>query len=138
MKIIDLLRTQVGDFIKLEEKRPNIQQVFVPLYHEDGDMMDIFLDLSRDVNILPGQKIRISDHGMTLMRLSYSIDLDTPDNEKIFRQILSENDVSEENGELYMETDSESLYPAIMQFAQIIGKVSNVKKLTTNHIKGMS
>ena len=48
MKALDILRAQFGDFIRLEEKRPNIQQIFAPLYHEDGDMMDIFLDLPKD------------------------------------------------------------------------------------------
>jgi hypothetical protein len=114
LKVIDLLNAQFGNCIRLEEKRHNIQQVFAPLYHEDGDMMDIFLALPKYADILVGKKIRISDHGMTLMRLSYTVELDTPNKEKIFRQILSENDVSEENGELYMETNAESLYPPIV------------------------
>ena len=127
MKAIELLQCQFGDFVRLEEKRPNIQQVFAPLYHEDGDMMDIFLDLPKDADLSEGRRIRISDHGMTLMRLSYTFDLDTPNKEKIFHRILSENGVSEENGELYLETDTESLYPALMQFSQAIGKVSNMR-----------
>lgn len=40
MKAIELLKAQFGDFVRLEEKRPNIQQVFAPLYHEDGDMAE--------------------------------------------------------------------------------------------------
>lgn len=127
MKAIELLRVQFGDFVRLEEKRPNIQQVFAPLYHEDGDMMDIFLDLAKDANLLAGGRIRLSDHGMTLMRLSYTFDLDTSNKEKIFNRILLENGVSEEEGELYMETDVESLYPALMQFSQSIGKVCNMR-----------
>ena len=78
MKAIDLLQKQFGDFVRLEEKRPNIQQVYAPLYHEDGDMMDLFLDLPKDANLTEDKEIRISDHGMTLMRLSYGFDLDTP------------------------------------------------------------
>lgn len=127
MKAIELLRAQFGDFVRLEEKRPNIQQVFAPLYHEDGDMMEVFLDLPKDADLSAERRIRLSDHGMTLMRLSYSFDLDTPNKMKIFRRILLENGVSEENGKLYMETGAESLYPALMQFSQAIGKVSNMR-----------
>lgn len=127
MKAIELLKTQFGGFVRLEEKRPNIQQVFAPLYHEDGDMMEVFLDIPKDVDLSAQQRIRLSDHGMTLMRLSYSFELDTPNKTKIFRRILLENGVSEENGKLYMETGAESLYPALMQFSQAIGKVSNMR-----------
>ena len=127
MKAIELLRTQFGDFVRLEEKRPNIQQVFAPLYHEDGDMMDVFLDLPKDADLMAGQRIKLSDHGMTLMRLSYTFDLDTPNKEKIFQRILLENGVSEEDGEIYMETGAESIYPALMQFSQAIGKVCNMR-----------
>jgi len=128
MKAIELLRVQFGDLVRLEEKRPNIQQVFAPLYHEDGDMMDIFLDLPNDADLLVGQRIRLSDHGMTLMRLSYAFDLDTPNKEKIFHRILIENGADEEGGEISMETDAASLYPALMQFSHAIGKVCNMRQ----------
>jgi len=65
MKAIELLQYQFGDFVRLEEKRPNIQQIFAPLYYEDGDMMDVFLDLPKDADLSKEQRIRISDHGMT-------------------------------------------------------------------------
>lgn len=127
MKAIELLRAQFGDFVRLEEKRPNIQQVFAPFYHEDGDMMDIFIDLPKDADLSEGMRIKLTDHGMTLMRLSYTFDIDTPNKEKIFHRILLENGVSEEDGELYMETGAESLYPVLMQFSQAIGKVCNMR-----------
>ena len=127
MKAIELLREQFGDFVRMEEKRPNIQQVFAPLYHEDGDMMDIFLDLPKDADLTSARKIRLSDYGMTLMRLSYTFDIDTPNKDKIFHRIISENEVNEENGILYIETDAKSLYPSLMQFAQVVGKVCNMR-----------
>jgi hypothetical protein len=129
MKVIDLLQKQFGDFVRLEEKRPNIQQIYAPLYHEDGDMMDVFLDLPKDANLTEQQQIRISDHGMTLMRLSYGFDLDTPNKEKILERILLENGVSESEGEIWLETTPDSLYPALMQFSQAVGKVCNMRLL---------
>jgi hypothetical protein len=137
IKAIELLQTQFGSFVWLEEKRPNIQQVFAPLYHEDGDMMDIFLDLPKDAELLDKQPVRLSDHGMTLMRLSYTFDLDTPHKEKIFHRILLENGADEENGEIYMETVAESLYPALMQFSQAIGKVCNMRLFRRETLQGL-
>jgi len=129
MKAIELLQSQFGRFVQLNEKRPNIQQIVAPLYHEDGDMMDIFLDLPKDVDLTEGRRVKISDHGMTLMRLSYQFDLDTPNKEKIFQRILLENGISDEDGELFIEAQGESLYPALMQFSQAIGKVCNMRLL---------
>ena len=51
MQAIELLQAQFGASVKLQERRPNILQVFAPLYHEDGDMMDIYLDMPRDVDL---------------------------------------------------------------------------------------
>lgn len=127
MKAIELLQRQFGEFVRLEEKRPNIQQIFAPLYHEDGDMMDVFLDLPKDADLSSESQIRLSDHGMTLMRLSYNFDVDTPNKEKILQRILLENGVSENEGEIYLDTTSASLYPALMQFSQAIGKVCNMR-----------
>ena len=123
MDYLELLQSQFNHRISLREKRPGIVQLFAPLYHEDGDMVDIFLDLPHD-----GQdKVRVSDSGMTLMRLSYSFDMDTPITERLFRKILVENGVNEENGTLYIETEPRSLYPAVLQFAQTVAKVSNMR-----------
>jgi len=129
MKAIELLRAQFGDFVRLEERRPNIQQIYAPLYHEDGDMVDVFLDMPKDAILSEGQRIRLSDHGMTLMRLSYSFELDTPNKEKILQRMLLENGIIEEDGELSLETSAESLYPALMQFSQTIAKVCNMRLL---------
>jgi hypothetical protein len=52
------------------------------IYHEDGDMVDIFLENPPNGN--GDRLVRVCDHGMTLMRLSYSYDLDTPKKEEIF------------------------------------------------------
>ncbi|MDP2983841.1 MAG: DUF1828 domain-containing protein [Candidatus Latescibacter sp.] len=122
MNYLELLKPQFNNHVTIREKRPGVMQLVAPLYHEDGDMMDIFLQTMNESNI-----IRISDYGMTLMRLSYSYELDTPNKERIFNRIISENQVNEDNGILFIETKPESLYPAIMQFAQTIGKVLNMR-----------
>jgi hypothetical protein len=51
---------------------------------------------------------------MTLMRLTYSYDLATENKRRIFNRILSENQVSKQDGRLYVDAEPERLYPAIL------------------------
>jgi hypothetical protein len=127
MDTVELLREQFNSHVAVREKRPGVLQLVAPLFHEDGDMMDIFLDVPKNGDATPDQKIRVSDHGLTLMRLSYTFDIDTPNKEKIFHRILSENGVAEENGELFIEAAPESLYTALLQFSQAVSKVCNMR-----------
>ena len=127
MNPLDLLREQFNGHVLFKEKRPGIQQLYAPLFHEDGDMMSIFLDLPKDASIEPQQPIRISDHGLTRMRLSYSFDIDTENKERIYHRILNENGIVDDDGALVLDTTPESLYPAVLQFAQAVGKVSNLR-----------
>ena len=127
MDAVELLREQFNSHVAVREKRPGVLQLVAPLFHEDGDMMDIFLDLPKNGDASPDQKIRISDHGLSLMRLSYTYDIDTPNKEKIFNRILAENCVGEQNGELFIESTPESLYTALLQFSQAISKVCNMR-----------
>jgi len=122
MEYLDLLRLQFNNRVRLREKRPNILQLEAPLYHEDGDMMDIFIEIPKN-----GGKIKVCDFGMTLMRLSYSFDIDTPNKERILNRILSENQVEETDGNLWIETEPDKLYSSVMQLAQVVGKVSNMQ-----------
>jgi hypothetical protein len=123
MDYIKLLKEQFNNKIELKEKRPGIMQLYAPLYHEDGDMVDIFLEPLNGGQGL----VRICDYGMTLQRLSYTYDIDTPNKEKIFQKMISENRISENNGNLYIEVNAEKLYPAVLQFAQTVAKVSNMQ-----------
>ncbi|MBI1815341.1 MAG: DUF1828 domain-containing protein [Deltaproteobacteria bacterium] len=123
MSYLDLLKEQFNHHVAFRERRPGVLQLLAPLYHEDGDMMEIFLEPKNGTQ----ERVRICDHGMTLMRLSYAFDLDTPNKERIFQKILAENHVAEENGNLFVETKPESLYPAVLQFAQTVAKVSNMQ-----------
>src|ERR1035438_1879692 len=123
MDLLESLKSEFNQHVSFREKRPGIVQVLAPLFHEDGDMVDIFLDLPKP----PNESIRITDHGMTLMRLSYSYDVDTPTKRRILDRILSENGIIEEHGRLYVETTPEHVYPALLQFAQTAAKVINMQ-----------
>ncbi|MBI3682793.1 MAG: DUF1828 domain-containing protein [Acidobacteria bacterium] len=120
---MELLRQQFNGHVAFRERRPGVVQVLAPLFHEDGDMVDIFIDEPRNGS----NRVRISDHGMTLMRLTYNYDLDTENKLRIFNRILAENRISEQDGRLYIEAEPERLYPAILQFAQTVAKVSSMQ-----------
>ena len=85
-------------------------------------MMDIFLEIPKD-----GGKVKVCDFGMTLMRLSYNYEIDTPNKERIFHRILQENDVMETDGNIWLESDPDKLYSAVMQLSQAMGKVSSMQ-----------
>lgn len=121
MSTLDILKGQFNQRLQLVDKRPGIAQLMVPLFHEDGDMVDIFLEG------LGGDRMRVCDHGMTLMRLSYEYEVDTPNKQRILTKILNENGLSDEDGNLFLETTPDQLYPAVMQFAQGVVKVGSMR-----------
>lgn len=134
MDVLESLKVDFDRHISFSDKRPGIVQVIAPLFHEDGDMLDIFLDLRKPAE---NGNIRISDYGMTLMRLSYSYEIDTPTKQKVLDKILSENGVIENNGSLYIEAPRSNVYPSLMQFAQTVAKVSSMQAFKREVIQSM-
>lgn len=119
--ILLILQRQSNQKIGLREKRPNIWQVIVPFYHEDGDMVEVF------ITPLSNHTYRVCDYGLNLMRLSYSYELDTPNKERIFNTIISSYNIRNDKGNLYIDVEEDHLYPALMQFIGVILKVSNMR-----------
>ncbi|MBS3985374.1 MAG: DUF1828 domain-containing protein [Selenomonadales bacterium] len=127
----DLLRTQLNNRISFREKRPGIVQLFAPFYHEDGDMVDVFFqEIGEDI-------VRISDYGLTVMRLSYNYELDTPHKEKVFTRIIAEHGLKEEHGNIYADTDAEHLYMNLMTFVQVVSKVSSMRHFSREVVRSM-
>jgi hypothetical protein len=120
---LELLKDQFNGHVAFRERRPGVLQVIAPLFHEDGDMVDIFIDEPHNGN----GKFLVGDHGMTLMRLTYTYDLDTENKQRIFNRILAENHIQEQNGRLSVEAEPDRLYPAILHFAQTVAKVSGMQ-----------
>jgi hypothetical protein len=119
--INELLSLQCKGAYRLDTKRPGIYQVSIPAYYEDGDVVDIFLEGT------PEGKIRISDYGMALMRLSYDYDIDSPNKESILTQIVANNRAHETGGIIYIDVEPEDIYPGILQLAGCISKIGSMK-----------
>lgn len=127
----EILSKQFNASVRLEERRPGIMQLFAPLFHEDGDMVEIFLEER------PTGLVRISDYASTIMRLSYTYELDTDNKRRVFDRIVSENMIQEDDGNLYIDSSLEHVYASVMQFAQAIAKISSMRQFTREVVKSM-
>jgi hypothetical protein len=120
-EIIENIKKSFNNKISIREKRPDIYQLILPLYHEDGDMIDIFIEKIND------EKYLICDYGMTLMRLSYSYEIDSENKEKIFQKIISENNMLENNGNICYESNITTIYTDILHASQTYMKIGSMR-----------
>ena len=121
--IIERLQRRGTDAFDLYERRPGNFQLIAPIMHEDGDMVEIYLGDSPKGD----GYVRVSDFGMSLMRLSYSFDVSTPTRQRIFESIIINNGVSNEEGNLHLDTPIDKLYESVLQFSGCIQKVCNMR-----------
>ena len=64
---------------------------------------------------------------MALMRLSYTFDISTHTREDIFKSILTNNNVHNHDGNLYLDAPVDRFYEGILQFAGCVQKVCNMR-----------
>ena len=119
----NILQQRVATPVEFYERRPGSYQLIFPIFHEDGDMVDIYLQESP----LGNGHFRVCDFGMTLMRLSYTYEIDTDNKSRAFESILANNGVGIEDGNLFIDVDRESLYEGVLQFAGCVQKVCNMR-----------
>lgn len=105
------------------ERRPNIYQLIVPIFHEDGDIVDVYLEDSP----LGNGDIRICDFGLTIMRLSYTFEISTSNRQRILDSILLNNGVRNDGGNFYLDTPVTQLRENVLQFAGCVQKVCNMR-----------
>ena len=120
----EILKHIAKDFnnqVSINQKRPDIYQLYLPIYHEDGDMIDLFIVPKGD------NKYLLCDYGLTLQRLAYSYDLDTENKEAIFQKILAENGLHEENGNICLDTSMNDVFTNIMHITQAYAKIGSMR-----------
>ena len=122
-KVVNLLGDKARNGFDVYERRPGKYQLIVPIHHEDGDMVDVYL---QDGSGAPGT-IRVCDFGMALMRLSYTYEINSPSRQRILDSILMNNGVQNDNGNLYIDTPLKLLYESILQFTGCVQKVCNMR-----------
>ena len=119
-----LLREYPAEMFKVIEKSNKEFQLIAPLFHEDGDMMTIFLKETED------GRIEIFDHGMSLMRLSYTFDIDTDNKEKILNSLVMAKDAENRNGDICLTVKPEQLFTGIMTYSQLVDQICNLNILS--------
>ncbi len=130
IKTIEILKSHFNNKIDFYLRRDNLWQIIIPLRHEDGDMIDIFINQEDN-------KIKIQDCGLTLMRLSYTYEINTPAKETILNSILSNNNIENDDGNLYIYANYDNLYQNVMHFMSVIMKISSMKWFQKDVIKSL-
>ena len=119
-------------YFDYREKRIGLFKVLVPFFYEDGDMYDIF------VEELPGKNmLRISDYGLTIMKLSYGFDIDTEHKQDVLNTIIMQNRAKIDDGIIFLDVLPRQLKLGINQFAQVISKVTNLDIISRELQKSM-
>lgn len=132
MEILNKLQQQFGNMVSLEELEPNLMRVYAPFFHEDGDMISMYLETTSD-----GNPCCLRDFGNTLMRVSYTFDLDSDNKRTILNNIVRSNHGIIEDHELQLPTSMDTISESILQFSQLVAKVSNIEILQRQVIKSL-
>lgn len=130
-EILNRLRQQFGELISLEQINPSIMRVYAPFFHEDGDMISMYLETLAD------STVRLRDFGNTLMRVSYTFDIDSENKRTVLNNIVKSNQGILDDGELQINTTLDSLPEAVLQFSQLVAKVSSIELLQRQIVKSM-
>lgn len=118
---LEQLKEHFNDHVAFRRRRSNLLQIMVPIYHEDGDMVDIYLDESGP------SAPTVTDLGKTIMRLSYEYDLDTENKRRIFRQIVMEHGLEEDDGVLSLASQPAELYSSVLHLAYAAAKIGAMR-----------
>jgi hypothetical protein len=109
--------------VKIVQQGDDLLCVSTPFAFSDGDSYSIYLQG------LQTGGFRITDIGGTLMHLSYDNDigkLREGTRGKVFRQIISELDLSEDDGEFYIDSPADRLGANIFRFGQAITRIHDL------------
>lgn len=109
--------------IQFLKKREDLYQVYAPIYYEDGDMVDVFI---RPVKGNPAM-FQLSDCCTTIMKLSYTYDINTPGKEAIFNRIILQSGVHEDDGEITVNGSIDQFFHGLMQMTGCQQKILNMR-----------
>lgn len=131
MTIQEILTNTPANAFQLHEKRPGTFQLIAPIFHDDGDMVSIYLEKASD------DAIRICDHGMSLMRLSYLFDIDSDKKQKVLNDIISNRGASLESGSIELIVSNDNLFSGIMSYSQLVSEVCNMEILSREMVSSL-
>lgn len=132
LKYLESLASTFGN-VQFREKRSGLFKVLIPFFYEDGDMYDIFIE-ECPVN---KSLLRISDYGLTLMKLSYNFEIDTPKKKEILNSTILQNRCSIDDGLIYLDILPKQFSMGVYQFAQVISKVNAMDIISYDNVQSM-
>jgi len=130
-QILNIVQENFHHKINIYPRREGLYQLILPIYFDDGDMIDIYLSSCPDNK----DKIRILDCGMTLMRLSYTDEVDDSFNKKKLEDLLHQHKIQNKDGNLYLDTSKEFIYQNIMQFIGCQQKIYDLRLFNAESIQ---
>lgn len=119
--------------IQFREKRSGLFKILIPFFYEDGDMYDIFVEECPQNTSL----IRISDYGLTIMKLSYNFDIDTPRKREVLESTVAQNRCSLEDGMIFLDIQPAQFAMGIYQFAQVVSKINAMDMLSYDVVQSV-
>jgi len=129
--IFTSLREQAERNINIRVITNNQFQVWLPIYYEDGDMIDIY------VEVLPDNTFRITDAGMTIMKLTYTYEINTENKRKMLQEMIQTNGLYLENGVISCLAHYENLYRELIRFGNTIIRISTMSYLRREIVKNL-
>lgn len=109
--------------VKVQQRGDGLWQVDTPWTFPDGDGYSIY------VSQAPTGGLRISDQGLTMMRLSYENDISKlreGTRGRLLTQVLAEVGLAEDDGELYLDTTAEDIGAGVLRIGQALTRVHDL------------
>ena len=119
----DLLCKSLGGQAHVRSSQEGLWQVSTPFNFPDGDAYSMY------VKLLPTGGLRVTDAGLTLMRLSYDTDIEKirdGTRGKLLQQILTESDLVEVDGEFFIDGPADQLGQIVFRFGQALTRVHDL------------
>ncbi len=130
--VLSILRDAFNGRVDVSPRSDGMLQLVAPFFHTDGDMYDMFIDPQERNGM-----IRITDRGLTLMRLSYGYEINTPNKERIYRQILSEAGAIDDRGEISVSAPPDEVYTSVMRLHSVITRVVQMELYRRNVVRSL-
>lgn len=109
--------------VKVQKRGESLWQVDTPWTFPDGDGYSIY------VSQAPTGGLRVSDQGLTMMRLSYENDitkLHEGTRGRLLTQVLADAGLSEDDGEFYLDATAEELGTSVLRIGQALTRVHDL------------
>jgi Domain of unknown function DUF1828 len=123
MQMQDTLCRALCGSVKVHSRGDALWQIDTPWTFPDGDGYSIY------VSQAPTGGLRISDQGLTMMRLSYENDIAKMRDGtrgRLLAQVLADAGLAEDDGEFYLDATAEDLGASVMRIGQALTRVHDL------------